>query len=229
MVLVGSKLLSRFYHPRRISETASRSEVIEIIANVTGGWAARDIGYFRCTENRIDLTLSHYFVASYPPGILEENNDVPLDVVGNWGVSSTTRRHVRPGNRWFDDVVTAIWLAVFTWDGDDKEVWRGKGFISVDSFLSLCWGSFANAAIVSPCWSLCLIVTSKKSISSGSRWYSNRWVLWWLHHSNPIEWAVCNPLQWGHWKHAYDAGSLVARLRMWWSDWLLRPLEVLGS
>ena len=82
MVPMGSKFGSTFY-PGRISKTASGGEVIEVIANITGGRAVGDIGYVHRVKNRVDLTLSHYFVTSYPPGILEENDGVPLDVVGD--------------------------------------------------------------------------------------------------------------------------------------------------
>jgi hypothetical protein len=59
------------------------------------------------------------------------------------------------------------------WDSDHKEFLRSEECtVSAYGFLSIC--GYANATIVSLCWSLCLIVAGKKSQSTldlvDSRW-----------------------------------------------------------
>jgi len=83
MVSMGSECVSTLHRPRSLSKLVGICRVIGVIANVTGSRAARDIGHARIVKSRVDLALSQYFVASNSPGILEENNAVSPEVVGD--------------------------------------------------------------------------------------------------------------------------------------------------
>jgi len=110
---VGSELVSRLHCPRCINKLAGKGRVIKIAANITGGWAARNVVHTLAVKNQVDLTLPHYSITSNPPGILEENHAVSLNVVSNWGLSCTARRCVRTGNGKLDDVLTTFGLAAW--------------------------------------------------------------------------------------------------------------------
>ncbi len=77
----GEFVFRQHQRPGCISKLASTRRVIDALANVTRGRAVRDIAYACVVENCVELTLLLYSIAGNPPGILEEDDAVPLDVI----------------------------------------------------------------------------------------------------------------------------------------------------